>query len=203
MLTAAFLLLVLLAAYLGLSPVQIPQVNDKVLHFLTFFTLTVSLLPDFWHRAPRLTDFLQLTFYWILDTSRRRTLNLTLLIVTVGLGLGSEFLQSVLPNGRDFDMLDIGANILGSLTALLLCNIYHKRMLDRRRRKRGYGVVPQEGEGEDIELGQGVRGEEEGRASGDREEPWDDIGGEGAVEGDGKLTPSSADTGDDIADARK
>lgn len=41
--TAAFLLLCLLAAYFGLSSIQIPQVNDKALHTLTFFALTVSI----------------------------------------------------------------------------------------------------------------------------------------------------------------
>ena len=39
---AAFLLLVLLAAYVGLTSLQIPQVNDKILHFFTFFLFTVS-----------------------------------------------------------------------------------------------------------------------------------------------------------------
>jgi hypothetical protein len=51
--TAAFLLIVLAAAYLDLSTVQIPQINDKALHFMTFFVLTVRMLPD-WHRAPTL-----------------------------------------------------------------------------------------------------------------------------------------------------
>lgn len=123
--------------------------------------------------------------------------------MTVGLGLGSEFLQSILPNGRDFDPIDIGANLLGSLTALGLCNLYHKRMLDRRRRKKGYGVVPQDGEGEDIELGEGARGEDESRVVGERDEAWDDIDGGGRVEGETKPTPSTTDAGGDIADARK
>lgn len=123
--------------------------------------------------------------------------------MTIGLGLGSEFLQSLLPNGREFDPIDIGANILGSLTALGLCNIYHKRMLDRRRKKKGYGVVPQEGDGDDIELGEGARREEENEVGNDRDEPWDDMGIQGSEEGGNKLTPSSADTGDDIADVRK
>lgn len=52
---------------------------------------------------------------------------------------------------RQFDPLDIAANIVGSLCALGLCSIYHKRMLDRRRRAKGYGAVPQEGD--DIEMG--------------------------------------------------
>ncbi|KAL6721080.1 hypothetical protein ACLMJK_000180 [Lecanora helva] len=155
----AFLVVLLGAGYLKLSSVQVPQVNNKALHFLTFFILT-------------------LLFYWILDTTRRRALNLTLLVVTGILGLGSEALQALLPNGRQFDPIDIAANVAGSLLALGLCSIYHKRMLDRRRRARGYGSVPQDG-GEDLELGpqeSGVTGDE---------------GGEGSTDGDGRLTPSS------------
>ncbi|MDI1485003.1 MAG: hypothetical protein OHK93_000137 [Ramalina farinacea] len=127
----AFIALSLLAAYLGLSSVQIPQANDKVLHFLAFFVLT-------------------LTFYWIFDSTRRRILNLTVSFVTIFLGLGSEAAQGLLTE-RQFDPLDIAANIVGSLCALGLCSIYHKRMLDRRRRAKGYGAVPQEGD--DIEMG--------------------------------------------------
>ncbi|KAL8793998.1 MAG: hypothetical protein Q9195_003404 [Heterodermia aff. obscurata] len=173
----AFLLLNLLAAYLGLTSLQVPQVNDKVLHFITFFLLS-------------------LTFYWILDTSRRRVLNLTLLVVTVVLGIGSEFLQAVLPNGRGFDALDIAANVTGSLAALGLCSLYHKRMLERKRRRKGYGIVPQEGE-EDVELGPQESGIVDAHAD---DEPWDDMGaGEdsGHSDGDGRMTPSSGGGGDD------
>lgn len=103
-------------------------------------------------------------------------------MVTGILGLGSEALRGTLPNGRTFDPLDIAANIVGSLLALGLCTIYHKRMLDRRRRAKGYGAVPQEGG--DLELGAqetGITG---------------DDGGEGSTDGDGRLTPSSgADDG--------
>lgn len=180
----AFLLLLLIAAYIGLTSVQIPQINDKVLHFLTFFLFTI-------------------TFYWILDTTRRRTLNLTLLTVTFGLGLGSEMVQALLPNGRIFDPLDIGANLIGSLTAVGMCTLYHKRMLDRRRRKKGYGVVPQQeaGGGDDLELGEssGSSGQENGVV----EEAWDEMGGEGSTEGEGRLTPSSTGAGDEVVDVKK
>lgn len=169
--SGAFFFFLLGAAYLGLSSgVQVAQVNDKVLHFVTFFILT-------------------LTFYWIFDTTRRRNLNFTLLIVTCGLGLGSEVLQAFLPNGRQFDPLDIAANIVGSLLALGLCTIYHKRMLDRKRRARGYGVVTQDGEEGDLELGV----QESGVTT-------EDIG-EGSTDGDGRLTPSSG--ADDGGDGKK
>lgn len=52
-------------------------------------------------------------------------------------------------------------------------------MLDRRRRAKGYTTVPQDGEGEDLELG--------GREIGVIEED----GVVGSAEGDGRLTPSS------------
>lgn len=104
---------------------------------------------------------------------------MTLLVVTFGLGLGSEALQGLLPNGRQFDPLDIAANVVGSLLALGLCTLYHKRMLDRRRRAKGYSTVPQDGEGDDLELGgqqTGVVGEDARDSSPD---------------GEGRLTPSS------------
>ncbi|CAK7272856.1 hypothetical protein SEPCBS57363_005357 [Sporothrix epigloea] len=143
-----FFLLLLVAGYAGLSSLQLGGiVNDKTLHFVTFFFLTVA-------------------FYWIVDTNRRRTLNMALVVCTGGLGVGSEVLQGLLPdNGRVFDAMDIVANILGSLVALGLCSWYHKRMLERKRHRK-YAAVPgeegheEEGQGDtsvvDIELGEGA-----------------------------------------------
>lgn len=130
------MLLLLLAAYAGFTTLQIGEyVNDKVLHFITFFILTV-------------------VFYWVVDTNRRRTLNLTLIVCTLCLGVGSEFVQSFLPNDRDFDLYDIVANVVGSLAGVGLCSWYHKRMLERRRQRKHYDAVPTHDE-EDIELGEG------------------------------------------------
>ncbi|KAL2117455.1 hypothetical protein VTJ04DRAFT_7115 [Mycothermus thermophilus] len=156
-----FTALLLLAAYLGLTPSPTDPdatpvlpfpFNDKGLHFLTFLILT-------------------LVFYWVIDTTRRRALNLTLLVCTLGLGFGSEVLQGLLPNGREFDLLDVVTNVFGSLLGVALCAWYHRRMLERRRRKK-YTAVPTEGgegehEGPDLELGEGVGrrsdgGQEEG-----------------------------------------
>jgi VanZ family protein len=139
-----FFVLLLLAGYAGLSSLQVESiVNDKVLHLVTFFLLTVA-------------------FYWIIDTNRRRTLNLTLVVCTLCLGLGSELLQGFLPNGRDFDLYDIVANVVGSLTGLGLCSWYHKRMLERRRSRKQYTAVPGEETNEDVELGETVfRGDHE------------------------------------------
>src|SRR5205809_6079916 len=106
----AFVFLLLTTAYLGLSSLHLdPFINDKVLHAVAFFILTTC-------------------FYWILDTTRRRNLNFTLLVCTGILGIGSEVLQGFLPNGRVFDLLDIAANIVGSLAAVALSSWYHKRM---------------------------------------------------------------------------
>ncbi len=88
---------------------------------------------------------------------------MTLIICTAILGIGSEFLQGFLPNGRTFDGYDIVANIVGSLGAVGLCSWYHKRMLERKRQKKSYTAVPGEDE-EDLELGEhaGVDAVEEG-----------------------------------------
>jgi VanZ family protein len=128
--------LLLLAGYAGLSTLQLGNyVNDKVLHFVTFFLLTV-------------------VFYWIVDTNRRRTLNMTLVVCTLILGVGSEFVQSFLPNDRNFDLYDIVANIVGSLLGVGICAWYHKRMLERKRQRKHYDAVPGE-DVEDVELGEG------------------------------------------------
>lgn len=142
-----FFLLLLLAGYAGLTTLQLDlYINDKLLHALTFFLLTV-------------------VFYWIVDTNRRRTLHFTLVVCTLCLGVGSEFLQGFLPNGRDFDFYDIVANLIGSLAGLGLCSWYHKRMLERKRMRKSYTAVPGEGDEEDveqdIELGEGVVGAHE------------------------------------------
>jgi len=78
-------------------------------------------------------------------------------VCTLGLGVGSEFLQGLLPNGREFDLFDLVANIVGSLAGLGLCSWYHKRMLERKRQRKNYTAVPgEEGINEDLELGEGV-----------------------------------------------
>ncbi|KAK2800193.1 hypothetical protein FQN51_006269 [Onygenales sp. PD_10] len=216
----AFAFLCLLSAYIGLFPHNSPapdsktpqtpstiplQPNDKVLHLLTFFLLS-------------------LTFYWILDTTRRRTLHLTIITCTMTLGIGSELLQAILPNDRSFDPFDVLANIVGSLSAVGLCTWYHKRMIERRRKAR-FGPLMGDSTGDDVELG--VReGELEGQESGvtartleqevdnwDENVPddWEGEDGEGdelatgtSGEGDGQKTPpSSRGDEDDGVEVRK
>ncbi len=196
-LSGAFLFLVATAGYTGLSSLNVEHIgiNDKVLHCITFFILTTC-------------------FYWILDTSRRRNLNFTLLVCTGILGIGSEFLQSVIPNGRTFDFYDIVANIVGSLGALALSSWYHMRMLERKRLAKHYQVVPGEEE-HDLELGEGVGAQESGTVSAaapersleeevdgwdeNIEDAWDDEGQDittDSAEGDGKMTPSASSAGE-------
>ncbi|OBT46235.1 hypothetical protein VE00_02388 [Pseudogymnoascus sp. WSF 3629] len=195
----AFLVLLLGAAYLGLSSLQLAlHINDKALHALTFFLLT-------------------LCFYWILDTSRRRTLNLTLSICTAFLGIGSEFLQLVLPNDRKFDAYDILANVLGSLAAVGLSTWYHKRMVERKRLRKNYTAVPGEDGDMDLELGEGSGAQESGVVPGhtapqavsleeevdawdeNAEDTWEEEdAGVGSPEGEGgKMTPSASSGGDE------
>lgn len=183
MCVAAFALLLFISAAAGFSPPDytIPtyKQSDKVLHFIAFFLIT-------------------LTFYWILETSRRKVLQLTFTVCTLGLGCVSEVVQGLLPVScgllatprhrwrddraeheqihRDFDYYDVLANVMGSVTALALCNWYHKRMLERKRAARGYGAVPGDEE-LDIELGESSEGQESGviRPTVDEElERWDE-----------------------------
>lgn len=79
---------------------------------------------------------------------------MTIVVCTLGLGVGSELVQGFLPNGRDFDPFDIVANVVGSLGAIGLCGWYHRRMMERRRQSR-YGLM--DDGTQDIELG-GVDG---------------------------------------------
>ena len=79
-------------------------------------------------------------------------------------GIGSEFVQSMLPY-KSFDPYDIVANELGAGLALGLMQWYHKRMLERRRAAKGrYAPVAVEDEEghEDLEAGgselQDIRG---------------------------------------------
>ncbi|KAJ9647201.1 hypothetical protein H2199_002188 [Coniosporium tulheliwenetii] len=187
---AGFCVLLLLAASAGLAPAQ--------------------------YKVPEYKQSDKLCFYWILETNRRRNLQLTLLVCTAVLGVGSEILQGLLPNGRIFDPYDIVANIAGSLLALTLCNWYHKRMLERKRQARYGLVVGEEGDDRDVELGEGIGPQETGVARAaptveeeldnwdENAEDWDDgePGGTESGDGDGPKTPSSS-ADDGMMDRKK
>ncbi|KAH7325006.1 hypothetical protein B0I35DRAFT_425413 [Stachybotrys elegans] len=192
---AVFLVLLMLAGYVGLTKLQLSlYINDKVLHTLTFFTLT-------------------LVFYWIVDTNRRRSLNMTLVVCTLVLGVGSEFVQSFLPNDRDFDLYDIVANIVGSLAALGLCSWYHQRMLDRKRQRKAYNAVPGEDD-DDLELGEGhetgvTAGPSRSRTLEEELDNWDENAVDQWDEDDGAdavaapLTKGKEPEAADMADGKK
>ncbi|KAH6605975.1 hypothetical protein Trco_005128 [Trichoderma cornu-damae] len=187
-----FLLLLLVSGYAGLSNLQLGDyVNDKVLHSATFFLLTV-------------------VFYWIVDTNRRRTLHMTLVVCTLILGVGSEFLQSFVPNDRDFDLYDIVANIVGSLLGVGICAWYHKRMLERKRQRKHYNAVPGE-DAEDVELGGGQEsgitdGPAQSRTLEEEVDNWDENEEDNWDEDDASIAgtrPAAAAKGADAADARE
>lgn len=210
---AAFVVLLFLASAGGLLPHSalpntptspVPQ-TDKFLHLFTFFALTA-------------------TFYFILDTTRRRVLHLTLFVCTFALGVGSEVVQGLLPNDRDFDPYDVLANVVGSLTALGLATAYHRRSTERRRRAK-YSALTGEGlEGQDdLELGEGGmsselsnRDTDDGQRTGilplapktveEELDNWDENAPDawdeeddatGASTADTKVTPASSSVGDD------
>jgi VanZ family protein len=85
--SGAFLALLVFSAAAGFSPsdYKIPSYkqSDKVLHFVAFFLIT-------------------LTFYWILETSRRKLLQVTFTVCTLGLGCVSEVVQGLLPVSYGF-----------------------------------------------------------------------------------------------------
>jgi len=105
------------------------------------------------------------------------------------MAVGSEVVQGVIPvcvqggqvsraqnltcatqNGRNFDYLDIFGNVAGSLAALGLNTMYHKRMLERKRAARGYRSVggdEEEGQAglDDVELEEGTSAQEIGVVS--------------------------------------
>ncbi len=154
-------------------------------------------------------------------------LHLTLFVCTFALGVGSEVVQGLLPNDRDFDPWDVLANVVGSLVALGLASAYHKRLTERRRRAK-YSALTGEGvEGdEDLELGEGGIGlgpsspdDEEGQQTGVVPVPpktveeelenwdenvvddaWDEEDDATATSTTGtKITPASSSVGDEDA----
>ncbi|KAG9777001.1 hypothetical protein ABEF95_000826 [Exophiala dermatitidis] len=145
----AFVVLLVFSSSIGLLPYSslpstpaaaqpyIPRQSDKALHIIFFFALTA-------------------TFYFILDTSRRRVIHLTLVVCTLCLGVGSEVAQHLLPNDREFDPWDVLANVVGSLAALGLASAYHRRAAERRRRAKFSALAGDGVEGEDLELGEAV-----------------------------------------------
>ncbi|ODQ63965.1 hypothetical protein NADFUDRAFT_84023 [Nadsonia fulvescens var. elongata DSM 6958] len=125
-----FVALCFLSAYLGFADIHLP--HDKLIHFVTFFLLS-------------------LVFYWIIDAPRKRCVHFSLIVCTMFGGVGSEFLQGFLPY-RSFDYRDILCNVAGSTIAIGLSGLYHQRMLKRKRVTR-YQALHQFDAATDLEEG--------------------------------------------------
>ncbi len=107
-------------------------------------------------------------------------------------------------NGREFDLLDIGANVAGSLLAVAACVWYHKRMLERKRHARSLNLASAGLGDVDVELGEGATGQESGVTGAmtleeevnnwdENAEDWDDGEPQGAP--DVKAPSGSAEDG--------
>ncbi|SAM06457.1 hypothetical protein [Absidia glauca] len=109
---------------LGFAPIHLHErINDKTLHFGTFCILSICL-------------------YYLWNLSFRRNLVLAGGILFI-LTIGSEFLQGLLPY-RTFDWYDILANVLGSLTGLMIAlglDYAWKSRKDQIRRQGGTWVA--------------------------------------------------------------
>lgn len=111
LLTPVFCLTLLIAAYLGFGEVHFE--HDKVVHFVTFFILT-----------------LELWFLWDRLSARFASYLLVLFAAVI-----SEFVQSAINPNRIFDTYDIYANVAGLTLAFTLCILAQLlRKKDRRKR---------------------------------------------------------------------
>lgn len=112
------------AGYLGFSLIHLN--HDKLIHFVTFFILTIQ-------------------FYFIFD-SKLKSLKilryLTFLICTIGLSVGLEIIQSIVNPKRVFDIYDIFCNVLGSMLAIVLAIIYQHLVLKNKRKNRARKQPP-------------------------------------------------------------
>lgn len=71
------------------------------MHFVAFFLLTLA-------------------FYWILETSRRKVLQYTFIVCTIGLGVASEVVQGLLPVRTDTRVLQtrMASRMLAAVSSL-------------------------------------------------------------------------------------
>ena len=93
-----FTLSAAVALFLGLvAGSEVVPINDKILHSGMFFLMSFSA-------------------YWIIDVSRRHTLQLISAGMLVA-SIGSEFAQSMLTT-RQFDIKDIYGNLIGSTAGI-------------------------------------------------------------------------------------
>lgn len=91
------------------------------------------------------------------------------------------------------------------MTALALCNWYHKRMLERKRAARGYGAVLGDDD-LDVELGENVEDQETGvvRPTVDEElERWDENAEDWETTEPEPVNGKAPAEGEDLGDGKK
>ncbi|PQJ79482.1 VanZ family protein [Polaribacter porphyrae] len=92
------------------STVKIDVKNvDKVFHALAYFTLTIS---------------------WLFSFYKKPNKKYAIVISCIIFGIIIEALQNILTNYRTADYLDIFANSLGALFALVFFNIFQKNRIN-------------------------------------------------------------------------
>lgn len=114
LLTLGFFASLAIAAYLGFALVQLP--HDKLVHFITFYILTLE-------------------FYFLFDTGNKSLKILRFL--TVGWWICSsiflEIAQSIINPKRVFDVNDILANVLGGGAAFGTALVIQAQLVKRAR----------------------------------------------------------------------
>ncbi|ORX91177.1 hypothetical protein K493DRAFT_317470 [Basidiobolus meristosporus CBS 931.73] len=102
----------LFMAFLGFAPGLEVEINDKVLHFFCF-------------------GFLTSLIYFFLNSPTLAQNVMRAALAALALGLSSEFVQGLLPY-KQFDWLDICANLLGSSVFLGASAAADARLRSRR-----------------------------------------------------------------------
>ena len=111
----AFITSLALSIYLGFALISLK--HDKLIHFVTFFILTTE-------------------FYFIFDTrnkSLKKLRYITFIICTLVSGIALEIVQNLVNPSRVFDLNDIIANILGSLSGLGVTYAYSLVVIKKTR----------------------------------------------------------------------
>jgi len=91
------------------------------------------------------------------------------------------------------------------MTAIAMCNWYHKRMLERKRAARGYGAIADDDHDLDVELGEGIGEQETGieRPTVEQElERWDENAEDWDTTEPGDASNTQAASGD-LGDGKK
>jgi VanZ family protein len=85
---------------------------DKIIHFTFYALFTWLLLHGAWKGNP--------------GTNRKKSI-LTILLISVLFGIGLEVIQGQVYVKRDFEILDIIANIIGSFAGMTIFILFVKR----------------------------------------------------------------------------